>query len=181
MGRDKARLRFDEREFVELIGAALSPVTVSVRIVGAHGPETEWPYANVPDRHPGWGALGGIETALQACATETALIVACDLPFVTTVLFERLLSLREGYDAVVPVQEDGRPQPLCAVYERAACVDAAGRAVASGEHRPRALLDQVRTRWLAPNELADLPGADRFFLNINTPEDFAQAKALKLG
>lgn len=181
MGRDKARLRFDDRNFVELIGAALTPVTGQVRTVGAHSTENDRPFDNVPDRHPGWGALGGIETALHACATDAALVVACDLPFVTTVLFKRLLSLRSGFDAVVPVQVDSRPQPLCAVYHRAGCIDTAGRVIATGEHRPRALLDQIRTRWVAPDELADLPGADRFFLNVNTPEDFAQAKALKIG
>jgi hypothetical protein len=32
-----------------------------------------------------------------------------------------------------------------------------------------------------PDEWADIPGAERFFLNINTPDNFAQAKALNLG
>jgi molybdopterin-guanine dinucleotide biosynthesis protein A len=32
----------------------------------------------------------------------------------------------------------------------------------------------VRTRWVSFSELTDLEGADNFFDNINTPEDFAR-------
>lgn len=181
MGQDKARLRLAGREFVELIAAELAPLTIQVRTVGAREAAGPAGLRDVPDRHPGWGALGGIETALHTCEADAALVVACDLPFVTGVLLQRLLSVGQGFDAVVPVQADGRPQPLCAVYRRAGCIDAARAAVAAGEHRPRALLGQIRTRWVSAEELADLPGAENFFLNINTPEDFAQAKAIKIG
>jgi molybdopterin-guanine dinucleotide biosynthesis protein A len=34
----------------------------------------------------------------------------------------------------------------------------------------------VRTRWVLFNELSLLKGADRFFDNINTPEDYARVK-----
>jgi molybdopterin-guanine dinucleotide biosynthesis protein A len=50
--------------------------------------------------------------------------------------------------------------------------------IAVGERRPRALLAQVRTRFVAPEELADLSGSQEFFSNINTPEDYARALAL---
>jgi molybdopterin-guanine dinucleotide biosynthesis protein A len=40
------------------------------------------------------------------------------------------------------------------------------------------LLSQVRTRLVAPEELADLSGSQNFFSNINTPEDYARAQRL---
>ena len=101
-----------------------------------------------------------------------ALIVACDLPQVKASLFERLLSLREGFDAVAPVQPDGRRQPLCAVYRVAECLPCAATLIESGERKPVALLQSVMTRWVQFTELADLPGADDFFDNINTPQDY---------
>jgi molybdopterin-guanine dinucleotide biosynthesis protein A len=45
----------------------------------------------------------------------------------------------------------------------------------AGELRPRVLLAEVRTRWAAPGEFADLPGSARFFTNVNTPADYELA------
>ena len=109
------------------------------------------------------------------------MIAACDLPLVTTQLFSRLWHLTRqdalaGFDATVPIQPDKRPQPLCAIYRREACAETAQELIGEGEHKPRALLAKVRTRWVEFRELADLPGAEHFFLNVNTPDDYEQAK-----
>jgi molybdopterin-guanine dinucleotide biosynthesis protein A len=45
-----------------------------------------------------------------------------------------------------------------------------------GERRPRVLLQQARTRWVAPTELNDLRDAELFFMNVNTPEDYRRAR-----
>jgi molybdopterin-guanine dinucleotide biosynthesis protein A len=81
-------------------------------------------------------------------------------------------------DAIVPIQPDGRPQPLCAVYRRDVNYEEVERLIATGEHTPRGLLAQVRTRWVDSQELADLPGAEYFFLNVNTPADYEVAKQI---
>jgi molybdopterin-guanine dinucleotide biosynthesis protein A len=135
-----------------------------------------WPV--VRDVFPQWGALGGLHAALAACQAEWCCVVACDLPFVTGELFLRLASLTKNFDAVVPVQIDQRPQPLCALYRTLACRTQASELIKAGERRPRALLQAVKTRWVAFDELSDLHGATHFFNNINTPEDFAHAKEM---
>ena len=89
----------------------------------------------------------------------------------------RLAALRENFAAVVPVQTDGRLQPLCALYRIEPCLRQVEELIAAGEHRPRALLERVDARRVFPAELADLEAADLFFTNVNTPEDYAQAKA----
>jgi molybdopterin-guanine dinucleotide biosynthesis protein A len=106
-------------------------------------------------------------------------VVACDLPLVTGDLFARLASLRENFDAVVPLQRDGRRQPLCALYRAATCRDPAEKLISAGERRPRALLEAVQTRSVAFEEVRDLDGAERFFMNVNTPEDFAAAREVE--
>ena len=45
----------------------------------------------------------------------------------------------------------------------------------TGELRPRALLRAVRTRWVSFKELSDLDGSQRFFDNVNTPDDYERA------
>jgi len=88
----------------------------------------------------------------------------------------RLASLRENFDAVVPVQPDGRLQPLCALYRAEVARERAEELIATGERRPRALLERLSTRLVAFEELKSLEGATRFFTNINTPDDYAHAQ-----
>ena len=175
MGRDKARLVLRGRSFVERIGEALMAVTESIKTVGANGLNSSPDYGNVPDVYAGWGALGGLHAALAACSTPWAAVIACDLPFVTRELMSRLSVLREDYDAVVPVQRDGRLQPLCALYRTATCLERARALIDEGERRPRALIEGVRARRVLWEELAELPGAGLFFENVNTPEDYRRA------
>jgi molybdopterin-guanine dinucleotide biosynthesis protein A len=181
MGHDKSRLVFGEQTGVEHIAAALHPLTRTVRLVGSRRQGDTTGLQNIPDTYEHWGALGGIQAALAACRSEWALIAACDLPLVTTELFARLWLIAgqtegEVFDAIVPIQPDGRPQPLCAFYRHESCLPAAKELIAEGEHKPRALLAKVRTRWVDFGELSDLPGAEDFFLNVNTPSDYNRAQ-----
>ena len=177
MGEDKSRLRLGGRTFVERVAGALGPVASRVTLVSSRPDAEAHGLPVVRDLYGSRGALGGIHAALASCRAPRALIVSCDLPFVTRELFERLLSLRTGeVDAVAPIQEDGRPQPLCALYDAATCARAAEELIRADELRPRELLRRVRTRWVAFGELADLPQSALFFENVNTPEDYEKAK-----
>jgi len=180
MGTDKAQLELNGQSFLEVIASELCSIAQPVRSVSSNAlPGGSFPHIpNIPDVHPRWGALGGLHTALAAAKSSWVAVVACDLPFVTADLFRRLAMLREGFDAVVPVQADGRPQPLCALYHTESCLPEATKLIATGERRPRALLAAVNTRWVSPAELDDLSGAANFFANINTPADYDYALSL---
>jgi len=182
MGVNKSQLLFSDRNAVVRIANAVSVVADPVSTVGGPAP-SETALNHVTDIHPHWGALGGIEAALQACVAGWAAVVACDLPFVTPELFARLWSfVTQGepatLDAVVPIQSDGRPQPLCALYRRELCLKKVKELIAAGEHTPRALLAAVSTRRVEFDELAELPDAEHFFLNVNTPADYERAKEI---
>jgi molybdopterin-guanine dinucleotide biosynthesis protein A len=169
MGSDKSQLLLENQTFVERIADTLLTVTDSIRLVG--GRENS-KLQTVADVYPQWGALGGLHAALTACQCEWAIVVACDLPFVTAELFQCLASFRDEYDAVVPVQPDGRPQPLAALYRCDPCRTIATELIEQGRRRPLDLLESVRTRWVDFVEIANLDQAERFFVNINTPEDY---------
>jgi len=177
MGADKSQLLLGGRTNVERIADALRPVAEKISVVGsraaAHGQ-----LPNVPDLHERWGPLGGIHASLRVAKAEWCFVVACDLPFVTTELFGCLMMFIAGVDAVVPVQEDQYPQPLCAIYRCRPCLIAAEAAIARDEHSPRALLDKVSIRYLEFDELATLAGSDHFFFNVNTPEHYERAKEI---
>jgi len=182
MGVDKSQLLFGAHARVEHIAVALGALTPRVRLVGARSQENSAALKNVPDTFERWGALGGIHAALTACESEWAAIAACDLPLVTAGLFLRLwqLALHEEsrFEAIVPIQPDERPQPLCAIYRRESCLAAATQLIAENEHKPRSLLAKVRTRWVKFGALSDLRGAQDFFLNVNTPSDYERARRI---
>lgn len=173
MGTDKSQLLIGRQTFTEYIADTLRKVTDSVTVVGQSPGDSTLP--SVPDVYPQWGALGGLHAALTASHLDWAIIVACDLPFVTSELFLKLATMRLDHDAVVPVQEDGRPQPLAALYRIDPCRQRATELIEAGRRRPLDLLGTVNTRWVAFDEIRNLDQAERFFVNINTPEDYDEA------
>ena len=179
MGQNKAQLQLGSETVLARIVGQLSAAVDSVTLVGSREDHEGVFLPNVADVHEKWGALGGIHAALSAARTDWILVIACDLPFATRDLFERLKSfVDEAFDAIVPMQSDGRPQPVCALYRRESCLPEIEKLIHAGEHTPRALLANVRTRYVQFAELGDLPHAENFFMNLNTPEDFERAKSL---
>ena len=174
MGTDKSRLLIAGQSFVCRIATQLSSFTPLVTIVGNLPDDLDLNLPSTPDVYKEWGALGGVHAALSACRSEWAAIVACDLPFVTAELFHRLAGLRDEFEAVAPVQNDGRRQPLCALYRTAPSLLSAEALIKTGERKPVALLQSVHTRWVPFGALEDLAGAADFFDNINTPQDYAR-------
>jgi molybdopterin-guanine dinucleotide biosynthesis protein A len=178
MGEDKSRLLLGGRTFVERVAGELKPLVTRIRIVSLREDAASHGLEVVRDVRAGCGALGGIHAAVASCRAPLAFVVSCDLPFVTRGLFQRLAEfcIRGETDAVAPIQQDGRQQPLCAVYARAACLSVAEDLIREGDLRPRSLLRRVRTRFVAFDELSDLERSEQFFFNVNTPEDYEKAK-----
>ena len=181
MGADKSGLVLNGKTTLSLIAEVLRPVTNNLSLVGSHG-GLDSSLPNVPDVNERWGPLGGIQAALRAARTEFCFIVACDLPFLTSELLGQLWQMTSGAStipaAVVPVQSDGRPQPLCAIYRRGPCLIATEKSIALGEHTPRAMLDKVNTRYVDFSEFAHLAGSEDFFFNLNRPEDYERAQEI---
>jgi molybdenum cofactor guanylyltransferase len=183
MGADKATLKLGEQTFIERIAEMLAELVMheNIRIIGDRRETLRWKV--VADVYKNCGALGGIHSALAHARSPWIAVVACDLPFVTGDLFRRLASLRrtttEEFDAVVPVQPEGHLQPLCALYSRAVCYEQAEKMLQSGDARPRELLNRVRLRRVCFDKLSDLRGAELFFKNVNTPQDYIEAKKME--
>lgn len=177
MGSDKARLCLGGESLVARAAAAIGGVAAGVSVVSSKPGAEEFGLPIVADYYTGRGAMGGLHAALARCRARWALVVSCDTPFVTAEMLRRLASFRgPEFDAVAPLQPDGRPQPLCALYSAQTCGPVAEGLIKSDELRPRELLRRVRTRRVTFGELSDLAGSAEFFRNINTPDDFLDAR-----
>jgi molybdopterin-guanine dinucleotide biosynthesis protein A len=177
MGKNKAELRLGELSFVEYVSKALTKLTSQISLVSSRSIDTEWTIPVIYDLYKDCGAMGGVHAALSACKAPWAAIVACDLPLVTSELFLNLSSYAEGFDSVVPVQPDGRLQPLCALYARTPCLEKVEDLIEKGELRIHKLLETIQTRSI---RIEEMEGIDHktVLLNINTPEDYTQAREL---
>jgi len=161
---------------IERVIAALAPATSSVAVI-ANSPE----YARLglpvfADSNRDIGPLEAIRTALANSDTQRVVLAGCDLPFVTSDLFSFLLSL-EGHQAVVPMSREGLLEPLCAVYSTDTLTQLTDL-IASGGRKVSGLFDRVPTRFVAFAELGHLKGAELFFENVNTTEEFEEAARL---
>ena len=141
------------------------------------------------DLHEHLGPLGGIHTALAHCgAGESALVLACDLPFITTELLTVLCGVHQGENPhsaspqfgripqsiTVPLDQSNRPQPLAAIYDQS-LEATVGQMLAANELRVDLLYSRVSTRRVGFAEFAHLRDAERFFINVNTPEEYRAA------
>ncbi len=177
MGRDKALLEIGGRPMALRMVERVRPLVSEVALVGA--PE-RYEHLGVPvlaDCEAGRGPLAGIVTALRATRFDWNLIVACDLPFLEASFLEMLLSeANDEYDAVVPRPSDGW-QPLCAAYHRR-CLPALERVLVSDYPKISVAFDSLRVHALAPDRLARFAFAPRMFKNMNSPEDYEEAKRI---
>ena len=125
------------------------------------------------DAQRGQGPLAGIETALRAAAGASVLVVAWDMPFLTTPLLRGMRALGEiGPPAVVPTHGDPMVvEPLCAFYA-AETLDVCTSLLERGERSARALFDALPAAVAIPERvLAQHGDPDRLFLSVDTQEE----------
>jgi molybdopterin-guanine dinucleotide biosynthesis protein A len=167
MGRDKALLPFRGIALARYVAGTVAAAAGNVTLVGEPERYRSLGYPMLADRYPGQGPLGGIITALAHSAENWNLVLACDMPAVTSEFLIHLLEAAEAADADVlaPAAPSGLPEPLCGVYHRRALA-ALERVFARGERRMRAALAAVRTVIMQADETG-------CFANVNTPADWA--------
>ena len=177
MGTDKAWLELDGRPMIEHVIAAVQPITPRVAIIANQPEYQRLGYPLFADSQSGIGPLEALRTALTYTATDRVILVACDLPFVKSELFRFLVEASSEHQATVPIGPDGKLEPLCAVYHRDA-LSVVNNLIVEGQRKIGLVFDRVATRIIAFAELAHLPGSDRFFANINTPDDYMRLRKL---
>lgn len=183
MGEDKAWLLIDGRPMIERVLAVAQTVAEQlVIVINSANPNlaryeqlaVQWETKLLFDLHDQRGPLGGIETALRQCgADESALILACDLPFLTAEFLQTLRAIHatENNELTVPLDQAERPQLLAALYA-ATCLPPVATMLAAGELKAQQLQTRVHTRRVRFAEYAHLAQAERLLCNVNTPAEY---------
>ncbi len=123
----------------------------------------------IPEPQPDRGPLMGFVSGLTEVRSSWVLLLACDLPNLSTPLLQawidRLDSIPAQRMAYLPKQPDKGWESLCGFYRRS-CLDSLSAYIAAGGRSFQG--------WLAASPVTELPIADRTCLvNCNTPADLA--------
>jgi molybdenum cofactor guanylyltransferase len=190
MGAPKAALEWHGSTLlartVALVARATSGPVVVVRAAGQDLPELPEGTLVADDPREGAGPLQGIAAGLAALTgrADVAFVSSTDMPFLHPAFIRRVLRVLDGSqatDVALPVAR-GYKQPLAAAY-RVSLAEAAERLVKEDRLRPAFLFDQCRVETLDDAALKQDPVLAALdpdldsVLNVNTPADYAAARA----
>jgi molybdenum cofactor guanylyltransferase len=178
MGANKALMQVGGRPIVERVIDQVRPLADDLVLIA----NTATDYAHLglpifPDLLPGRGPLGGLYTAITQAQHAHTLVTSCDLPFLSPSLLRFLIDLREGWDVVVPLDREGYPQGLHAVYGKG-CLEPIRRRLDANLLKVSGLFDDVRVRYVTGEEIDRFDPERLSFFNANTPRDALQAERL---
>jgi len=176
MGRDKAWVEWEGQPLLLRAGQTLRTLGVKEIFISGRAGED---YSALPcpvllDRVPGFGPLGGIERALQACDSPLLLVLAVDLPQMSTAFLEKLVARCNPTTGVVP-ERRGQLEPLAAIYPQR-CHAMATDFIANSRHAVRdfaaVCCQQGAVRfWSVTVE------DEGCFANCNHPADVVQTRS----
>ncbi len=174
MRRDKAALDYGGTSQLDRVVALarrhVAEVFVSVRADQAADP-VRARHPLIVDAFADGGPIAGIRSALARAPAAAWLVLACDLPFLSDAAIEHLLRSRDpaAFATAYRSAYDGLPEPLCAIWEPRSA-EALAQWVAQGHKCPRKFLGAHAVALLDPID-------DRALDNVNTPEEYARARA----
>jgi len=173
LGIDKAFLRlFDQPLVARVVNTlvSLSDDLIVVTNEPALYAELGLPVRLVGDERPGQGSLMGVYSGLRQARYSHAVVVACDMPFLSRSLLRYMTSLTADYDVIVP-EVNGMPEPLHAIYGEASLRPMA-RLLADGERKIIRFFPEVRVRVVKESEIDQFDPDHLSFLNVNTRQDW---------
>jgi len=182
-GQDKALAELGGKTMLVRTTELVAKVCDTAQIVAPAGRYQGAPTVVIEDRYPGEGPLGGIITALSVATTmapraEWALIVSCDMPFLTSDFLTFLCRRAEtsSKQVIVPASASGL-EPLCAVWNLAA-EPTIRAAFDSGVRKVTEAMKRLPMEVLDEREWKRFDNENRMFWNMNTPADFEEARRI---
>jgi molybdopterin-guanine dinucleotide biosynthesis protein A len=174
MGRDKAVLCYSGKPQAVAAYDLLARFCHQVFLSCRHDQAAQYGLRQIHDVVENIGPMGGMLAAFQTHPDKAWLVLACDFPFVTAATLANLIARRDavGLATAYRSAHDGKPEPLCAIYEPEVAAPLQGF-VARAEYSPRAALTALHV------QLLDLPDAQALD-NVNDPHEFEIARATLL-
>ena len=165
MGTDKAFVNYNNKTLIEYAVSVINPVVDTI-IISSNKPNKIKGFKVVSDIYKNIGPVAGLYSCLKVTQTEANIIIPCDTPKLTTVLYKQLLTeyqKQKNIVAVVPRLPDGKIEPLIGVYSKSILFEIEN-SIAVGDYKLVNLLSKINTKYI---DITDIEQ----FKNINTPAD----------
>lgn len=185
-GQDKGILEIANKPLIKYVIDAVSPI-VDETIVVTNSQDRITEYAKVVatdvrfaiDSCESKGPLIGALTGFGSAHGKYALLLPFDTPFVSREVVSLLFELCLNKTAAIPRWPNEQIEPLHAVYQTKAALEAAKIAVGEGKLNLRAMIEKMRgVRYVSTLVIQQLDPDLRTFFNINTPLDLKKAIAM---
>jgi molybdopterin-guanine dinucleotide biosynthesis protein A len=177
MGRDKRRLNWEGKPFLDRVCGLMSTLFDEVLVVTAQEDYdcSHLPVRLVTDQIPRKGSLGGLYTGLMEANNTLSFVVACDMPFLLKESISRLCLLPHG-DVLVVKLSNGL-QPLHARYSKR-CAPIIEQMIQKGDLKIQNLVAQpgLSVEIIQETLFDDIDPHRQSFMNINTPADLEFAR-----
>ena len=176
-GQAKALLELGGKRIIERVVDAVGGVLGDLLVV-TNTPE-QYAFLGlpmVPDAFSDGGALGGIYTGLRAAGGDAAFTVACDMPFVHPAIVRMVVERAGEGDVVIP-RTGGQLETMHAVYAKA-CLGPMETRLRAGRLKIVDFFPDVRVVELDAAPMTRHRAPDIAFMNVNTPEELARARAI---
>jgi molybdenum cofactor guanylyltransferase len=178
MGSNKALLQFAGKTLLEHALDLLRPYCDKLVISGDPAVYSNPGVEVWPDEIPGQAAMIGIYSCLRKSDSERSIILTCDMPLINPGLIEYLLHQDATREVVFPVHDDGKWEPLCAVYSKS-LLNKMQAALEKKEYSLHRLIQQ--SNHLAVEIRNDhIFYSPELFLNVNTPQDMVELNKRKI-
>ena len=167
MGTDKGLVLFNGKELVKYAAGLVDPIFYDAFIVANDPAYMKFELPVYEDLIVDTGPIGGIFTGLTYSTTAWNFFIACDMPFMTTNVIEKLIHSLGDADAVVACHEQAH-EPLCAFYNKS-CLPVIEKQLAGQNYKLHDLFPLLRVREV---DLTDeFLSESNPFRNINTKDE----------
>lgn len=168
MGTEKGLVLLHEKPLILYAIDTLKQITDSIIIIANNPIYNQFGYPVYKDMISDTGPIGGIYTGLQKSASDSSIVLSCDMPFIPTQLIQLILSKNQQVDCIVPMFKN-QLEPLCAWYSKS-ILPLIESQIAQQNYALQHLLKLANTCVVDPsNELTNFN--DEWFTNINYQSD----------
>jgi molybdopterin-guanine dinucleotide biosynthesis protein A len=184
MGREKGLLELGGESIIIRTARLLEPLVAEVTVVGPPELYAALGLRAIADQNfrerdltdPVRTPLAGIATALNTTNAAWNLILACDLPYLSAIWLDWLLSRAVGSSAQIVMPRTSRGlEPLAAVY-RKECAAPILAALERGIRKVTDAMTEIQMECPLQSDWRQLDPEGRVLRNMNSPSDYEEAK-----
>lgn len=180
LGRSKALQAIQGKSLIQWVVDRLAMLSTEIIIVTARGEAIPCSSAvrikTVADIYPAKGTLVGIHSGLIASSSSQAIVVGCDMPFLSVSLLEYMTQTLADSDVALP-RIGEMVEPLCAVYSKN-CLAPIQELLDQNELRISRLFGMVKVRYIDEDDIDSFDPEHLSFFNVNSQIDLDRARRL---